>query len=121
MSKLQRSCLVLEIPPRSKERPRFNGRVAHLSHRYRQWKEQCSALISEWWVDPPLDDVVLLHCHFFGAAQGDADNLIGAVMDAGNKIVWSDDSVRVIRKITAVWTKTPKANAHIRLNVVWLQ
>ena len=75
--------------------------------------------MSEWWIDPPLDEVLCLHCHFYGAAQGDNDNLIGSVMDAGNKIIWRDDSVAVIKKIIALHTKTKQAQAHIKLEVIW--
>ena len=118
-TRLQQRALVLEVAPKSKERPRFNGRVAHLSHKYRDWLGNCSALMSEWWIDPPLDEVLCLHCHFYGPAIGDNDNLIGSVMDAGNKIIWRDDSVTVIKKIIAMHTKTKKVNAHIRLEVIW--
>ena len=118
-ARLQQRALVLEIAPKSKERPRFNGRVAHLSHAYREWLKNCSALMSEWWIDPPLDEVLCLHCHFYGAARGDNDNLIGSVMDAGNQIIWRDDSVNVIKKIIALHTKTKQAQAHIKLEVIW--
>lgn len=117
---LQQRSLILEIAPKSKERPRFNGRVAHLSHAYRAWIDNCSALMSELWIDPPLEKVLCLHCHFYGVAIGDTDNLIGSVMDAGNKIIWTDDSVRVINKIVAQWTHTKKAEAHIKLEVIWI-
>jgi len=118
-ARLQQRALVLEIAPKSKERPRFNGRVAHLSHAYRDWLKNCSALMSEWWIDPPLDEVLCLHCHFYGVARGDNDNLIGSVMDAGNKIIWRDDSVDVIKKIIALHTKTKRSESHIRLEVIW--
>lgn len=119
MSHLRSADVVLEISARSKERPRFARGHAHLSTGYRDWLENCRALMSEWWLEPPLSTVRVVCAHFFGPAQGDLDNKVGAVLDAGNGLIWVDDNVQCIPVCTTRWTKASRKEARIHLKVVW--
>jgi len=120
MAGLRCADVVLEIGSRSKERPRFGGSHAYHSKGYREWLRQCKALMSEWWLEAPLEQVTTVCAHFFGPAQGDVDNKLGAVLDAGTGVIWKDDNVRCISKCTTQWTKASKKEARIHLKIVWL-
>lgn len=111
---------VLPLPLQPKARPRF-GTHAYKDSRYRAWAQQCQAILSEWWTIPPLGkgQVLAVQMTFRGPGTSDLDNLQGAVMDAGNGIVWTDDRVTVLRRIEAEWEKAPKNNQSIYLKVIW--
>ena len=86
---------------------------------YKRWIEQAKAHMTEFWTKPPLDHVINLDVRFHGPARGDLDNRLGAIMDAGNGIIWRDDNVKVIASVTMKWHHTKAKEAHIRLLVVW--
>lgn len=111
---------VLPISLQPKVRPRFSGR-AYMPTEYRKWMKECRAILSEWWVMPPLQkgQLLVLHFLFRGPGRSDLDNLQGAVLDAGNGIVWVDDRVTVVRRIEAEWEKAPTTDQSIYLKVVW--
>lgn len=120
MPKLRQAEIVLEVACKSKERPRFSGH-AYKAEAYRQWLEQTRALMSEWWIRPPLEKVRMVHVHFFGPAVGDVDNKLGAVLDAGNGVIWRDDNVKIIPCAVPRWTKAPRKEQRIYLKVVWTE
>lgn len=111
---------VLPLPLQPKARPRFS-KVAYTAPNYREWMKQCRAILAEWWTRPPLQkgEVIAVHFRFCGPGTSDLDNLTGAVMDAGNGIVWADDRVTILKRIEAEWEKQPKANQSIHLKVIW--
>lgn len=117
---IQCADFLLPISLQPKVRPRFSGR-AYMPNDYRKWIKQCKAILSEWWVLPPLQkgQLVAVHLLFRGPGRSDLDNLQGAVMDAGNGIVWVDDRVTVIRRIEAEWQKAATADQSIYLKVIW--
>lgn len=117
---MQQAEFVLPLPLQPKARPRFS-KVAYTAPTYREWMKQCKAILSEWWVRPPLQkgEVIAVHFLFRGPGTSDLDNLQGAVMDAGNGIIWADDRVTVLRRIEAEWEKSPKNNQSIHLKVIW--
>ena len=112
---------VLPVLLQPKARPRFGRGSAYKDTKYRTWAESVRAILSEWWTVPPLEkgQVVALHLTFFGPGTSDLDNLAGAVMDAGNGIVWADDRVTVLQRIEAQWQQQPKNNQSIYLKVIW--
>lgn len=111
---------LLRVPLQPKERPRFSGH-AYKGNRYREWAEQCRAILAEWWTIPPLGkgQIVSVHFTFRGPGFSDLDNLQGAVMDAGKGIVWTDDRVTVIQRTEANWVKSPRDQQSINLTVVY--
>ena len=118
---LRTADFVLPVPLQPKARPRFGRGSAYKNTKYRTWAESVRAILSEWWTVPPLEkgQVVALHLTFFGPGTSDLDNLAGAVMDAGNGIVWADDRVTVLQRIEAQWQQQPKNNQSIYLKVIW--
>lgn len=118
---LRTADFVLPVPLQPKARPRFGRGKAYKDSKYRAWTESVQAILSEWWTMPPLckGQVVALHLTFSGPGTSDLDNLAGAVMDAGNGIVWADDSVTVLQRIEAQWRQKPKNSQSIHLKVIW--
>ena len=112
---------VLPVPLQPKARPRFGNGMAYKDSRYKAWTSNVRSILREWWTAPPLEKgrVVALHLTFCGPGTSDLDNLAGAVMDAGNGIVWVDDRVTVLQRIEAEWQQQPKNNQSIYLKVIW--
>lgn len=111
----------LPVPLQPKARPRFGNGMAYKDTKYRDWAENVRSILREWWTAPPLQkgQVVALQLTFCGPGTSDLDNLAGAVMDAGNGIVWIDDRVTVLQRIEAEWQQQPKSNQSIYLKVIW--
>jgi Holliday junction resolvase RusA-like endonuclease len=86
---------------------------------YVEWKRNARAYMGEWWVRPPLDRLSCLVVHFYGPARGDLDNRIGAVMDAGLGLLWSDDNVKIINAIAARHFRAPQREARIYMKILW--
>lgn len=113
--------LLLRIRPMSKARPRAvaGSSRPYMDKVYTEWKAKARALMGEWWADPPLDHINCLIVHFRGPARGDLDNRLGALLDAGNDLIWKDDNVNVIRSVAMRWDKESTADAHIYMKLVW--
>ena len=121
MGMLKSQEIHLPLRPISKPRPRslMGQRRPYNDPIYKRWIEQAKAHMTEFWTKPPLDHVINLDVRFHGPARGDLDNRLGAIMDAGNGIIWRDDNVKVIASVTMKWHHTKAKEAHIRLLVVW--
>ena len=77
-----------------KARPRHvSGGPSYMPADYKKWIKEMRAQMAEHWTEPPLPVVNVLWCKFYGPARSDLDNLLGAVMDAGNGLIWRDDRV----------------------------
>lgn len=119
---LRTADFVLPVPLQPKARPRFSRfSGAYKDQKYRGWMENVQSILSEWWTLPPLrkGQMVALHLTFCGPGTSDLDNLAGAVMDAGNGIIWVDDKVTVLQRIEAQWKQQPKSSQSIHLKVIW--
>ena len=90
-----------------------------MDHDYMEWRRNVRAYMGEWWAKPPLTFINCLVVHFYGPSRGDLDNRIGAVMDAGNGLIWTDDNVSVINAIASRHVKTSTKEAHIFMKIVW--
>ena len=111
----------LPLRPISKPRPRsYMGQSRPYNDPvYKRWIEQAKAHMTEFWIMKPLDFVTNLDVRFHGPARGDLDNRLGAILDAGNGIIWRDDNVKVIGNVTMKWYQTKEKEAFIKLLVVW--
>lgn len=111
----------LRVPLMSKARPRSprGGGRPYMPKAYMQWKATVRAILGEWWTIPPLAEVRCLCLTFRGPARGDLDNLAGAVLDAGNGLLWTDDRVGVMPCLALRWTKASRDNQSIYLKVIW--
>ena len=113
--------IVLPLRPISKPRPRsFMGqRRPYNDPVYKRWIEQAKAHMTEFWTRDPLDFVHDLRVTFLGPARGDLDNRLGAVLDAGNGLIWKDDNVKIIGNIAMQWHQAKEKEAHIVLAITW--
>ena len=111
----------LPLRPISKPRPRsyMGQRRPYNDPVYKRWIEQAKAHMTEFWIMKPLDFVTNLDVRFHGPARGDLDNRLGAILDAGNGIIWRDDNVKVIGNVTMKWYQTKEKEAFIKLLIVW--
>ena len=76
--------------------------------------------MAEWWVDPPLEQIAVVAFKFRGPARGDIDNLEGAILDAGNKLIWVDDRTSIIKKLWAEHEKAKQAESQIEIRLWYL-
>lgn len=113
--------LLLNVRPMSKARPRsYAGQNRPYNDAtYKEWLKTARALLGEWWTDPPLDHINCLIVTFVGPARGDLDNRLGALLDAGNGLVWRDDCVTVINSVAMRWEHASPKDAHIFLKLIW--
>lgn len=111
----------LRVPLMSKARPRSprGGGRPYMPRAYMDWKANVRAILAEWWTIEPLDDVRCLCLSFRGPARGDLDNMAGAVLDAGNGLIWRDDRVGVLPTLALRWTKSSKTDQSIQMKVIW--
>lgn len=122
MPKMQNARIVLHVPLMSKARPRsFSGqKIPYMPAKYKKWKAEVRAQLAEWWVAPPLDVVHVVSMRFSGPARGDLDNLMGAILDSGNDLIWKDDRVSVISRLYAVHTKAKEKDSQIEIKIWYL-
>jgi len=113
--------LIIPLRPISKARPRsFRGQSRpYTDSVYKAWLRDARMHLSEWWAEPPLRAISRMDVHFYGAARGDLDNRVGAVLDAGNGLVWHDDNVSVIPRIRMEFTKAKPRDSRIYLKLTW--
>ena len=114
----------LHIPlrPMSKERPRsFSGQTRpYMSRNYKLWLKDAMAVMTEWWVQPPLERTECIGITLFGPARGDLDNKAGSVMDALVKSrVITDDNVNVVPNLNLRFRRAKTKDAHIHVRILW--
>jgi Holliday junction resolvase RusA-like endonuclease len=104
--------LVIRMPLFSKARPRLT-RTGHafMPPAYKLAQAEMRKLIREQWEYGPLEGPVSLKLIVRGEGRGDTDNIAGAFMDAAQGILWIDDRVSVIPKLSIEWQKAAKANS----------
>lgn len=78
------------------------------------------------WQGDPLEGPLALHVEMHGEGRGDADNLVGALLDAAGPsknhpgMLWTDDRVSVIPYIFAEWHKAPKIDSRWTVRILVL-
>lgn len=86
----------LTIPgePVSKGRPRVTSHGTYTPEKTKTAEEEVGwALKLAWKKEPSTSDFMVgMEFHVKGKRRWDLDNLMKLVLDAGNKIVWKDDS-----------------------------
>lgn len=122
MARMVHRRITLHVPLMSKARPRsFSGqKVPYMPAAYKKWKADVRAQLAEWWVDAPLETVNVLSLRFSGPARADLDNLMGAILDCGNKLVWRDDRVSVISRIVGEHKKAKAEESTIEIRIWYL-
>lgn len=116
--------LVVDMPLHSKARPRLTkSGHAYMAQSYRLAQAEMQRQIRAQWPNEPLLGPVALYVKIKGEGRGDADNIVGFLMDAAgpskNKpgILWQDDRVSVIPLIIVDWEKAPKVESRWTIHV----
>lgn len=113
--------LTLELPLKSKARPRFAKGRTYMPSDYRDWKEKAKTLLRSHWEREGLPTIVQaehISLRFYGPARHDLDNLCGAVLDSGLPTkdwsgAWKDDRVTVFPSICASFTKSSESRIDV--------
>lgn len=116
---------VLDVPLKSKARPRFARGHAYMPKDYREWIKLCRSCIKtqmELQNMPTISHASHLSLLFSGYARHDLDNLLGAVLDAGLPCgnwsgAWADDRVSVFPSICVNFVKSSNSSIEI---YIWL-
>lgn len=103
--------LRVDMPLFSKARPRVTRNGTFMPVAYKQKQAEMVRQLREQWDGPPLEGPLRLELRIRGEGRADADNIIGALMDAANGLLWTDDRVSIIPEILVRWEKAPKAES----------
>jgi Holliday junction resolvase RusA-like endonuclease len=103
--------LVINMPLFSKSRPRVTTKGTFMPADYRKKQAEMIRQIKEQWDRPPLEGPIRLEIDVRGEGRADADNIVGALMDAANKLLWVDDRVSIIPEIQVRWQRAPKSDS----------
>jgi Holliday junction resolvase RusA-like endonuclease len=99
-------------------RPRVTKRGTFLPKRSQQFRADFQTLARAAFRGKPFNSNIAVTLHFFKPINpssrnfGDIDNLVKAVLDAGNGLLWTDDSL-----ITAIHAFKHKGKGKIILEV----
>lgn len=109
------------MPLFSKARPRLGAHGAFMPPAYKEKQRKMRLLIRDQWKLDPLAGPLRLDIECWGEGRVDADNMIGALMDAANGILWLDDRVSIIPQISVVWHKAKKADSLWKITIIKLE
>lgn len=103
--------VIHDIKPLPKGRPRFgkNGHV-YTPVSTRSYEEALGwfmlSVFKEPWSGPLMVDI-----QFTTKSRADIDNLVKAILDAGNRVIWNDDSQ--VRRLTSEMVKGDREKIEI--------
>lgn len=115
--------ILLEMPPIAKGRPKFGRNGAYTPGKTRKAESEAKALMRSQFIMQPLSGPLRLQLDFVFAkpqkpkhnhwhiVRPDADNLSKLIKDAGNGILWIDDSQvceMYVRKFYASEGQSPR-------------
>lgn len=75
---------------------------------YRNNQKELLAKIKEQYDGPPLEGPLRIELDLYGEGRADIDNIVGALFDTANKVLWTDDRVSIIPELSVSWTKCKK-------------
>ena len=112
-----------DIRVKPKGRPRFNGRTAFTDPKTREFERTVKALFRKMCSEPfegPIE--VRLDCFFAKPKKtsfsypprGDCDNMFKSVADAGNEVLWKDDSQICRLTCTKRWSDVDRFSITIK-------
>lgn len=90
---------------------------------YRIAQTEMQRQIRAQWPDEPLVGPIVLYVKIKGEGRGDADNIVGFLMDAAGPskgkpgILWQDDRVSVIPLVVVDWEKASKAESKWTIHI----
>lgn len=100
-----------------KKRPRVTSRGTYMPPGYKDWQQETALLLRREWQDQPLAGHVAVAVTIYSRTKprGDLDNLLGAILDAANGVLWGDD-----RQVTACacrWQQVADKTSMVRVEV----
>lgn len=98
----------MKLPLFSKARPRVTSRGTFMPKEYRDKQKEMLRQIKEQYTGPAIEGPLAVDMELHGEGRGDIDNIIAAFFDVANKVIWTDDRVSVIPKVSAAWRKAKK-------------
>ena len=101
-----------------KKRPRVTSRGTFMPAGYQDWKQETAFQMRQQYRHEPMQGHVAVAIDIVAKRKprGDIDNLAGAILDAGNGVLWTDD--RQIVALAIVWlTPADELPEGIRLEV----
>lgn len=113
--------IVVNMPLFSKARPRVTKNGVFMPAAYTSKRKEMVRQLKEQWGFPPLEGPLRLELRIKGEGRADADNIIGALMDAANGLLWVDDRVSIIPEIEVQWEKAPKAESQWLISIYLLE
>jgi len=95
--------LNIDIEPVPQGRPRFGGRFCYTPHKSKAFKKDLQYRLKQAYKGPPLEGPLVVSLDFsltkpksvkrvIPSVKPDLDNLVKAVLDAANLILWLDDA-----------------------------
>lgn len=103
--------LHIDMPLFSKARPRVTGNGTFMPPEYQKKRRHMQSQIMLQYKGQPMVGPLRLEIAVCGEGRADADNIIGALMDAAKGILWVDDRVSVIPEITVKWQKASRSKS----------
>ena len=119
--------IAVQMSLHSKARPRLTrSGHAYMAQSYREAQAEMRRQVSEQWQRDPLEGPLAVHIEMHGEGRGDADNLMGFVLDAAGPskndkgVLWVDDRVSVISYLSSEWHKASKKDSYwvIKISVL---
>lgn len=103
--------IVVNMPLFSKARPRVTSRGTFMPAEYKKKQKEMLRQVQEQYTGEPLEGPLRVEIDVYGEGRADGDNIIGALFDSVNGVVWKDDRVSIIPQLEVRWTKAPKAES----------
>jgi len=75
---------------------------------YRKNQKELLEKIREQYDGPPLEGPLRVEMELYGEGRADIDNVVGALFDTANKVLWTDDRISIIPELSVRWTKCKK-------------
>lgn len=105
------------MPLFSKARPRVTSKGTFMPKAYKDKQKEMKRQLREQWHQEPLQGPLRLVLNIQGEARADADNIIGALMDSANGLLWVDDRVSIIPEIEVRWVKSSQKDSRWSITI----
>lgn len=109
--------ITVMMPLFSKARPRVTQRGTFMPKEYKAKQKEMLRQIVAQYDGPPMEGPLLVDLELHGEGRGDIDNMVGAFFDTANKVLWIDDRVSIIPKLSVSWTKGKKENSFWKVRI----
>ena len=105
----------------SKARPRVTKHGTFMPVAYKKNQKELLEKIKEQYDGPPLEGPLRVEVDLYGEGRADIDNVIGALFDTANKVLWTDDRISIIPELSVRWTKAKKEHSMWVVRIVSIE